>query len=384
MDSTFDVDPWSPPEGGAEVPDDVDFGRWLSMDVSPDGQKLVMAAYDKTRDGLLFGVGTPQSDGTVTWLYEMVDGYLEGGFDPGDRGTFASLKVAPDGSVWIASYDATAKNLRYAHRVHGGPATESSTSWKLGVIDAGPNVGTWASLDLDADGKPVVAYHDEGNGTLKVAHLQSEDGDVATWDVTVAAQGDPFLGGDTDGAAPREADVGEFARLMIEGGTEFVAYYDKAQQRLGLAEGQGGSYNLSLVSPEGINAGQWPSMLWDNGALFVAYHDVGNQRLMVAARTDGAWSSEAADDKPFVGADSEIVKRGGKLGVVYFDGQENDVKYVTKSGNAWVADRLDGEGVPVGFHNEIVRLGERWWVGTYDFSTKRPKFILLPDTSAAN
>ena len=48
----------------------------------------------------------------------------------------------------------------------------------------------------------------------------------------------------------------------------------------------------------------------------------------------------------------------------------NDMKYAFKSGGVWVAQTLGGKKEPVGFHNEIVKLGDVWWVASYDFATK--------------
>lgn len=378
-----DYDPWTIPEPVEEPPD---YGTWLSMDVAPDGERIVIAYYDRSRGNLGFAVGRPQADGTVDFVHERADDGNAGGFT-NTVGEYASMKVAPDGTVWIAYYDATAKQLKWAHRTAGGPATQSKLSWQRGVIDAGPNVGTWASLDIDANGGPVVAYHDEALGVLKVARPVDPDADAEsmTWTTAVAWQGTPYAGTDAEGQpVTRPADVGEHARLLIEGGTEFIAYYDRAQQRLGLLEGVNGTYTATFVSPEGVHAGQWPSMLRDGGTLYIAYHDVGNQQLMVSSRTPAGWVHEVGDSAAFTGADTEIVKRGGAIGVLYFDGQNNDMKYSSKQGTVWLAETIGGNptpeaaSAPVGFHNEIVRVGESWWAASYDFSTKSLYIKELP------
>lgn len=379
-----------PPE---PVPPPPDFGTWLSMDVSPEGGRLVISYYDRTNGNLGFAVGTPQADGTVAWLHEEVDGGLDNttGFDGGDRGLYSSLRVAPDGTVWIASYDATAKKLRYAHRPGGGPATASDPKlatgpWVTGDIDSG-SVGTWASLDLDDQGQPVVAYHDETNGTLKVARLVSADqGDAGyTWSTEVAWQGAAFTGQDADGnPIERAADVGEHARLAIVGGTEFIAAYDKAAQRLVLVEGRTGSYNGQFVSDEGLNAGQWPSILVDGGTVTVAYHDVGNQNLLVSTRSPAGWVTQPGDPAEWTGADTEVFKRGADIAVLYFDGQNNDMKLASKRGETWVQETVAGEGEPLGFHNEIVRLGDDWWAASYNFTTKSVKAVKLASTGGTS
>jgi hypothetical protein len=361
------------PPGDDTIPSDPappDAGTWLSMGTAPDGQRLVISYYDRELGGLGFATGTPQADDTLSWYYEQVDGYGDPstGLDSGDRGKYSSMKVAPDGTVWITYYDATFKTLRWAHRT-GGPK-----SWVTGVVDAGPNVGSWCSLALDSTGKPVVSYHDDANGTLKLAKLNDGGNEIdgATWTAETIMTGTPFSGVDADGAdISRPADVGTFSRLLIAGGTEFVAYYDAGQQRLGFASRTGaGAFTGGPISPEGTNMGQWPSILRDGETLYIAYHDVQNQNLMVSSGTPGGWVHEIADAGEFVGADTEVVKRGGNIGVVYFDGMNNDMKYVSKQGSVWVAETVGSKKEPVGFHNEIVKLGNFWWVASYDFATK--------------
>ena len=252
------------------------------MDVAPDGERLVIGYYDREQDAVGFAVGTIGSEG-ITWAHEQVDGYQDpnSGLDSGDRGKFTSMKVAPDGTVWMAYYDADFKSLRYAHRI-GGNILGGTPDWVTGEVDAGtggiPRAGEWASLDLDADGNPVIAYHDEGEGTLKVARLaadqiEGEDNEGYEWTITEVQRGQAWTSTVPDelGEFPtREAKVGQYARLHIEDGVEYIAYYDAAQQRLGLLEGTDGSFNQTFVSDEGLNMGQWPSILIESGTLRIA------------------------------------------------------------------------------------------------------------------
>lgn len=352
----------------------IDHGSWLSMDVAPDGQRLVMAYYDRELDGLGFATGTPKRDGTIDWVHEQVDGYSgDDGFDVGDRGKYASMKVAPDGTVWIAYYDAKKGNLHYAHRTGG------AASWITGIVDQGEGLsnqdaGSWASLDLDANGNPVIAYHDEGEGVLKIARpTDLSNGTVdLQWTVETAYTGTDYTEVvDADNTIYREADVGEYARLYISGATEYVAFYDRAQQRLGLVEGSAGAYSMSYVTPEGVNMGQWPSILVDAGTLHIAFHDVTNQDLVVATRGSGGYQLAVADGGEFVGADTEIHKRSGNLAVLYFDGHDNDMKLAVQNGGAWVIDTIGASDKAVGFHNEVVRVSGAWYLGSYDFTNRR-------------
>ncbi|MCB9681451.1 MAG: hypothetical protein H6733_08255 [Alphaproteobacteria bacterium] len=360
------------------------FGTWMSADVAPDGARIAMSFYDREYKAVGFAVGTPHDDGTVTWAFEQVDGYPDpntGLASP--RGEYTSMKVAPDGTVWVSYYDAQVRKLKAAHRTGGGPATGTPASWVTMIVDDSPGTGTWTSLDIDVNGAPVIAYHDEENGTLKVATPVDLNASVDTfaWTIETVWQGQPFSGTDADGGIiTREADVGEHARLLIEGGNQMIAFYDKAQQRLALTERtSGGAWNTpEFVSPEGSNMGQWPSMLIDSGTLYIAYHNLTDQDLMVSSRSPSGWVTVSADTSDFVGADTEIFRRNGKISVLYFDGQNNDMKLATQLGAAWSTETVGGEDEPVGFHNEVVRIGEQFWAMSYDFKTQQAFVKALP------
>ncbi len=396
-DFTFD-DPAA--EDPASAPEPEDFGAWLSMDTAPDNKRFVLAYYDRqaqpdgSSDGALgFAIGTPQDDGTVSWYREQVDGYNDStGIDTGNRGQYASLKVTSAGTVWITSYDVKRGALRYAYRpsgpavVDGKPVTRRA-NWVVGDIDVGaglPGSGTWTSLELDANDNPVVAYHSPADGIVKVATLAQPVADLddlaaISWTVEEVWQGQPFTGEDADGNTVfREAQVGEFARLLIEeSGAWYIAFYDRAARRLSLVTGQPGSWQHQFVTPEGADMGQWPSMAIQDGTLHIAFHDVGNQDLVVASRTGQGWTLDTVDAGEFVGADTEIFVRNGRLSVVYFDGQNNDMKLAEKTGALWVASTLggseavNGTETAVGFHNEVARIGESWWAASYDYTTRK-------------
>jgi hypothetical protein len=376
----FDFTPVDEPVFEGAEPS-IDHGSWLSMDVAPDGKRMVMAYYDRERGGLGFATGTPADDGTVTWLHERVDGYEDpsSGLDVGDRGQYASMKVAPDGTVWIVYYDVGKKSLYYAHR-KGGP-----DSWVTGLVDGGgglsiPDAGTWASLALDANGGPVVAYQDASTASLKVARPADLAAETLSWNVETVFTGSDFVSTAEDGTPIfREADAGSYARIAIAGVNEYIAFYDAAQQRLALAEGSAGAYQFNYVTPEGANMGQWPSILLDSGTVNIAFHDVGNQDLVVATRTGGGFELEVADAGNFVGADTEIHKRAGNLAVLYFDGQDNDMKLATKNGAVWVTETLGDPDRAVGFHNEVVRVGAAWYAGSYDFTNRQVFLHVTPD-----
>ena len=341
-----------------------DHGLWLDMETAPDGVP-VAAYYDRNMGAVGFAVGREVEPGVLVWEHEEVDGYPEDGLNPGERGTYLSMEVAPDGTTWMSYHDQRRGSLRVSHRV-GAKWQEPE------VIDTGsgiePKAGTWTSLQIDANGNPVIAYHDDVEGNLKVAHY---DGSAFTTEV--ARQGTSSTSVDDEGTeVTAEADAGEYARLLIDGNTEYIAFYDKAHGELHLLEGFAGAYTHSVIDDgDGADVGQWPSLALDNGDLVVSYQDITNQDLKFARRSGGSWTREIVDDALYVGADSELLITDGTISVLYFDGQENNVKRAVNTGSQWQLSTLGGETTALGFFNEAIQVNGEWVIGCYDYTNRR-------------
>jgi len=341
-------------------PPEDDHGLWLSADAAPGGG-LAFAFYDRTRTALGFAVARNVGD-VLSWDVEKVDGYPSSdGLDSGDRGTFCSMKVAPSGVVWISYHDATNGALRVVRRPTGSQPWDEPM-----LVDGGsgahPRTGMFTSLAFDSAGFPVVAYHDDAAGTLRIAHTS----DGTTWQTDTAWTGQPG----PDGAA---ADVGEFASLVIVDGVESIAFYDRANGDLHLLQGTAGSYSDTVVDSTG-DTGQWPSLWTDGTTLRIAYQEVTNQDLRLATRSGaGAFQIETVDDGLYRGADSALFERDGEPQIVYFDGHENNMMLATPSGSQWALTLLGGEDSALGFFNEVVQADGHWWAASYDY-TKRQIF----------
>lgn len=331
-----------------------DHGQWLSMDVAPDG-RLVVTYYDRDTQGLGFAKGTPRDDGTVAWDYEEVDGYPDNnGLNPGDRGTFTSVEVAPDGRVWASYRDATVGALRAGVR--------TGSVWEVEVVDPGsglsPDVGEWTSMELDSDGNPVVAHFDKAEGALRISRY-----DGSAW-----ASESAFEGSDV---GERSAAAGMMADLLIDESTEYVAFYDGAAQSLNLIEGFPGAYSHTVVDTDG-NVGAWPSIAQHGDELLIAYQAVDTQNLMLARRTGaGGFTTEVVDDGEYMGADTEVFVRDGQVNILYFDGHENDMRLAVQTDSGWDLQTLAGTDKAVGYHNEVAFTHGRWWAASYDYTNRQ-------------
>jgi hypothetical protein len=351
-----------------EVPER-DRGQWTSMGVLPDGT-VVASYFDRSEDGLGVAFGRVRPGGT-TWTYEEVDGFKDSsGLDTGDRGTYTSLVVGANSVVWVAYYDQGNMSLRYARRhieVRGRSA-EPVGVWETGVADTGggahPDAGRWASMALDPNGNPVIAHYDAGKGQLRV--VRWADG---AFGGAVVIEGEERPAEDTASEAT-PANVGSYADLAIApDGTEYIAFYDTAWSRLQLAVGGASGYTVTTVDDDG-DVGQWPSVLvGEAGVVRISYHDVGNQDLKFASGTPGSFETRVVDDGPYVGADSEIFQNGDMLSILYFDGQENDLKLATLAAGNWTTSTMAGnDGTGLGFHNNVVVTDGTFYAGCYDYT----------------
>jgi hypothetical protein len=361
------TDDTSPPD----APPERDRGQWLSMGALSDGT-IVASYFDRGEDGLGVAFGTLGDEG-VTWTYEEIDGFSDAsGLDTGNRGTFSSLVVTPDDVVWVVYYDAGNGSLRYARRhiVATGRTMDIGAEWTTGIADTGggssPDAGQWASMALSPEGKPVVAHYDKGEQELRVTRW-----DGASWGNQVKIQGEDYTLQDTGGPS-KPADVGEFADLFIAAdGTEYIAYYDAAWDRLLLAVGGAAGFEQHVVD-ETANVGQWPSLLVDeSGVVHIAYHDVDSQSLRYATGTPGNFVVTTVDGGELVGADTQIFNNGDLLSIVYFDGMNNDMKLATQANGVWSTSTLAGDdGLGLGYHNEVVVSNGTYYAGCYDYTNR--------------
>ena len=267
--------------------------------------------------------------------------------------------------MWVAYYDVTNGGLWAAHR--------TGYNWETTIVDSGagakPNAGQWASLALNSDGNPVIAHHDSGKGTLRVSRFT--DGAWTTEDAHTGEAYSVEVDGET---VYRPASVGTFANLFIHEGTEYIAFYDAAQQTLNLLEGFAGAYTHTVVDATG-DVGQWPNIWTDGSELHIAYHDVSGQNLKLASRSGGgSFSLNTIDSGEFRGADTELLKHNDQMSVIYFDGHDNNMMRATQSGSDWSIATVGGDTSAIGFHNESAVVDGRLWAGSYDF-TNRTLFI---------
>lgn len=342
-----------------EPPFSTDWGQWLSM-TTYEGRPAI-AFYDRSQGGLGFALGT-MSGTEVEWSFEAVDGYPDSsGLDLGDRGTYGSMAIDAAGMIWASYYDKGAKNLRYAKR------HPSLHAWKAGIADVGEgsiqDAGWFSSMAIASDGMPIVAHHDHGAGTLRIARWNGTGFVGGVFD-----RGEALVADTGTEEEDQDANVGQFVKLKVIDGIEYMAYYDAAHGNLKFAIGS----DIHVVDAEG-DVGKWPDFDVRGGEVHIVYQDASNQQLKYAKGNPGSWAFTVIDNAPYTGADTALYFDGDSPGVVYFEGRNNDMKQATLGGDTWSTATIATEGA-VGFHNEVITLDSKQYVGCYDYTNRRVRF----------
>ena len=139
-------------------------GRFTS--IAADGDRVMVATYDSSLGDLVVVDATDTAkpklkvvDGIPSGVTATHDGgYRDGIDEPGpDVGAWTSIAMS-GGHARVAYQDRDAGALKYAQE-------SSRDHWSSYVVDAGNGeiVGAYASLAIDGDGKPAIAYLAVGN-----------------------------------------------------------------------------------------------------------------------------------------------------------------------------------------------------------------------------
>ena len=157
-----------------------DVARHSSIAVS--GQSLFVSAYDGEHGDLVVHTfdkrTTPPTLTKTQWLDGVpstghvggdVNGPRGGITDPGPNvGMYTSIASSPTGDLYIAYYDVDNGDLKFTAR-YGGPAAQWTTpmtvdgSTIVGSAPSNGDVGMYASIALDANGIPAIAYFRRGS-----------------------------------------------------------------------------------------------------------------------------------------------------------------------------------------------------------------------------
>lgn len=246
------------------VDSDGDVGQYNSIATSPNIQdpdrhgsegdvgqynlgapELIIAYYDASNGALKYATGICSLSSCILDTYTIDSG------NPGIsvyKGLYTSVRVDSGGVPHIAyqyygAFSADAQMYAYMKSEGMGNCGEGGVTldWQCDLIYNAEGVGMYASLDLDGDGEPSIAYYDADNGYPLVAtHVGWAGGNCGPnnkWYCRSVHQ--PTL------------DTGKYVSLYVEdSGLPHIAYHNVTSGTLEYAEwvGSGGNCGFNSVS----------------------------------------------------------------------------------------------------------------------------------------
>jgi hypothetical protein len=351
----------------------IDEGFWAGGSLALDSQDRPCFSYVKTSLVPDTGAWEPALiyDGTVG--ASRVRGVVAGvGFAAWE----SSLALGRDDQPYMAY--ALGASLMYAER--------SSTGWKSQKVDEGGDVGAYASLALDASGRPHIGYTDTASASLKYASWVDGDWEIQIVDpgttsgtingvsLALDSQGRPHISYFRDGSFryARWTGVAWVIEtvmtpnpLVNSNGTSialdhsdipqvFYSYqwYDSINDNDGnvLAHAQWSAQGW--VNEIVTNNHDWASVYQGisaatdgTGVLHLSYCNIGK---LLHARSNilgGGWQVEQAGDmSDSCGFTSLVLDDGNDPRIAYFEANSKDLKYARKMGDSWKINTVDGAG----------------------------------------
>jgi hypothetical protein len=321
---------------------------------------------------------------------------LSGGytFDPASSNAIA---MDSNGKLYVAYYDTSAKNLKYAIR-------EANGTWSVsaGTLDASSaDVGLSVAMDLDSSGNPGVVYTDSYNADLRYAHWNGSGWDKQTVGGTTGKLGyypslrylndkptishfvrtspsgsastgylrvdqgssvnPPSTGWTTNTQIDTSGDAGRFSSIRYNSITSKwgVSYDDDVNVVAKFAESSISSitstWSKTLIPvPTGASASGafWTSLVYDSsGRPAFAYYDnaSNNLNLDVAYRngSGSTWTNTIVDSHNTTGKYPNLLIESGTFRVAYYDQTEKTVEVQSSTnGTTWTrdADLVTGAG----------------------------------------
>ena len=353
-------------------------GRFTS--IAADDNRVLVATYDQTLGDLVVvdvtdpakpekvAVDGIPSDATPT---HEKGSYRDGIEEPGPNvGAWTSIAIS-DGLAKVAYQDRDAGTLKYAYEKKAGV-------WESFVVDnadGGEEVGRYASMAIDGEGRPAIAYValgiDDGTGQrvteLRIARAGAREPGASDWTshvvaaapgtcaglcatgeacivdadagfetcaattndcATACGTGDACIAGACTAAIanPSVADIGTGTGLFVSlvvlpDGRLAAAYYNRTGRALELAvESAAGSNEFAASVLDGGasgDRGMWASAVVDGaGTIHVAYQDAIGDQLMYLTWNGAPSTPEVVDDGQRPGDRTHPVGAGAAIYLV--------------------------------------------------------------------
>jgi hypothetical protein len=122
----------------------------LALSYDDGYQKIVPHVAVSINQRLYYGWKNPDTD---QWSFQNIDAAASV--------AWTSIAIDSNNRMYIAYYDATDQDLKYAYF--------NGSQWSTFIVDYIGAVGNYCSIALDASDVPHIAYYDATNGDLKHA-----------------------------------------------------------------------------------------------------------------------------------------------------------------------------------------------------------------------
>lgn len=303
----------------------------------------VVAYYDTDDNSLKMAtcLADCQTD-TPVWQVVLVD---DGDEDEADVGRFASIQLDSQGRPVIAYYDWEYEMLLLATCL--SDCQSADPEWQYAVVDDGiedeADVGSYASLQLDALDRPVIAYYDYTHGMLKLATCLSDcQSEFPQWQIVVA-----------DDGVEADADVGMHASLQLDSQDQpVIAYYDYSWSSLKLASCRGDCQTeapewdivyLDQGGDEGADVGEFADLKLDSDDWpVISYHDYDNSSIKLAtcvsncdSNVDSRWYWVHVDQVDFNSTSSLALDERDHPLISYVDSSGKQLRLAACSSECW-------------------------------------------------
>ena len=234
------------------------------------------------------------------------------------RGTFNSIAIGSDGRPVISYYDATAQALRVARC----SAADCSGAITLTTVDDQANdVGRHTAIAIGGDGFPIISYRDHTARALKVAKC-----------INVACTGATTITTLDDSAN----QVGEYTSIAVgPDGLAVISYYDRTAARLKVAKCSNAACTAASVVNvpySGSDIGRFSSIAIDAaGFPVISYQDAfaGSLEVSKCTTLNCSNATRATVDAPanIVGSYTAITLLGdGSPVISYYDSTAQALK----------------------------------------------------------
>jgi Tol biopolymer transport system component len=257
-------------------------------------------------------------DGDMWWREDIATGP--------DVGQWASIQIDARDDLHVAYSGGIDRNLHYAHY-------DDSNGWKTEVVDADGSVGSFCSLALDASGRPHIAYQDTEKVGLKFASHNGIEWQVAEVDNSCLPQ--------------------DISLALDVHGNPYISYVDTNSSDLKVASHQGSAWIVETVRSEG-SVGWGSSVVVDNNNHpHISHYNLSNQTVEYTTYDGTSWDTDTVGTTGIVNRGqytSLVLGRDLRPRVAYYidTGTDSSMMHAEYGDTGWVRSQIDPEGLALG------------------------------------